>query len=143
MTRNVLVAGLVIGLLSGVWLLVLYLIGYETFFSDVLTIFTSGKPLKDITILVFTAILIPVIGLYFGLSSCKRYENGEKFTYLNVLLTGLKILIIGGMIAITLTILYMQLTRHGTISDFAKMSIGASLVGVAAALIISIILTTR
>ncbi len=65
--KNVLIAGSIIGVLSGVWLWVLYLIGNAAFFNDVLTIFTSGKPFKDTGILMTTAILIPIIGLYFGL----------------------------------------------------------------------------
>jgi hypothetical protein len=35
--KNVLLPGLIIGLLSSIWLLTLYLIGYVTFFDDLVT----------------------------------------------------------------------------------------------------------
>jgi hypothetical protein len=81
MMKNVLLPGLIIGLLSSIWLLTLYLIGYVTFFDDLVTLFISGKSFKDTAILLGIAILIPGIGLYFGLRDIGGIEKTENLHF--------------------------------------------------------------
>ncbi|HEY8660788.1 MAG TPA: DUF4199 domain-containing protein [Hanamia sp.] len=141
--KNVLIAGSIIGVLSGVWLWVLYLIGNAAFFDDVLTIVTSGKPFKDMGILLGIAMLIPIIGLYFGLRLYKQHEKGGEITFSEAFTTSLKILITGGTLAVIFATLYRYAIAKGTISEFTELALGALLFGLIVALTLSFLLKTK
>ena len=141
--KNVFITGLIIGVLSGVSLLILYIIGYLTFVNDVLTIFISRKPFNDISILVSTVTLILIIGLYFGLTHYKHHVKGGDITFLEALFTSLKILITGLILIISIAVIYIHSVKKESISDFAGLAFGTVLVVVASALTISFIVKTK
>lgn len=141
--KNVFITGLIIGGLSGVLLLILYIIGYLTFVNDVLTIFISRKPFNDISILVSTATLILIIGLYFGLTHYKHHVKGGDITFFEALFTSLKILITGLILIISIAVIYIHSVKKESISDFAGLAFGTVLVVVASALTISFIVKTK
>jgi hypothetical protein len=136
MMKNVFLSGLIIGLLSSIWLLTLYLIGYVTFFDDLVTLFISGKSFKDTAILLSVAILIPGIGLYFGLAQYRRHRKDREFTFSKALLISLKILITGGIITVIGAIIYLHAIKR-TISEFAGLVFGLAVSGIILALILS------
>jgi len=130
-----------IGLLSGVWLLILYIIGCETFFSDVLKIFISGTSLKGTGLLILTAALIPVSVLYFGLLNYKHQAKNKEITFLKAMLTCFKILIVGGLIALVFFILYFSYVNKTTLSEFVETAVAACVFGLAISLVMSWFLT--
>jgi hypothetical protein len=141
--KNILIAGAIIGILSGVWLLVLYMIGYATFFNDMLLMFTSSKPFKDMGILIITAVLIPFAGLYLGLRLYKQHKKDGEITFAGAFATSLKILITGGVLAVVFGIIYRYVIAKGTISEFVKLCLGALFIGLMAALILSFLLKSK
>jgi hypothetical protein len=139
--KNVLIAGLLIGLLSGAWLLVLYLIGYVTFLPDLAGLMISGKPFRHQAILLGTALLIPLAGLYFGLSRHRKLKSGT-ISFREALTVGLKILLAGGMVTGVLTLLLLP-AASGTVSEFARLVFWAALAGLAAVVILALLFRTR
>jgi hypothetical protein len=139
--KNALLAGSLIGLLTGAWLLVLYLIGYVTFLPDVVTLMISGKPFPHQAILFGTALLIPVAGLYLGLSRHKKLKSGT-ISFREALTVGLKILLAGGIVTGVLTLLLLPAVR-GTVSEFIRLVFWAALAGLVAVVILSLLFRTR
>ncbi len=124
--KNAVIFGVVIGVLSGIWIWVMYLMGNTTL--------NATSPIE------FTSVLIPVIGLYFGV---KRYRDKEKDGNINFfegLQEGFKILIAGGVVAIAFAILFITYISKSSISDFSGKIFGALLVGIISALAVSLLL---
>ncbi|MGI4751938.1 MAG: DUF4199 domain-containing protein [Janthinobacterium lividum] len=124
--KNAVIFGLVIGILSGIWIWVMYLLGHSTLSTD--------SPYEA------TSILIPVIGLFFGV---KRYRDAEKnghITFFEGLQEGFKILFFGGFVAIVIAILFITYVAKSSITDFSGKIFGALLVGVITALAVSLVL---
>jgi fatty-acid desaturase len=59
--KNAVIFGLIIGILSGIWIFVMYKLNYTTF--------QATSPIE------YASALIPVLGLYFGV---KRYRDVDK-----------------------------------------------------------------
>jgi hypothetical protein len=126
--KNAVIFGVVIGILSGIWILVMYLLGYTTF--------QATSPVE------YTSVLIPFIGLYFGV---KRYRDVEKtgnVTFFEALQESFKILIAGGIVAVAFAILYINYVAKNSIGDFSGKIFAALLIGVIAALAVSLLLMT-
>lgn len=129
--KNATIFGLIIGVLSGIWIWVMYLMGYSTIVPT---------PGKDGTFLTYTSILIPILGLYFGVKRYRDTEKGGKVTFFEAMGESFKILLTGGIVAIVFAILYISYAAKGSISDFAGGIFGALLVGITAALAVSLLL---
>jgi hypothetical protein len=126
--KNAVIFGLIIGILSGVWILVMHLLGYTVF---------NGS-----SIIEYTSALIPVLGLYFGVKRYRDVENTGNITFFEALQESFKILIAGGIVAVAFSILYIIYVEKGSISDFSGKIFAALLVGVIAALAVSLLLMT-
>jgi hypothetical protein len=101
----------------------------------------SGKPFRHQAILLGTALLIPVAGLYFGLSRHRKLKSGT-ISFREALTVGLKILLAGGMVTGVLTLLLLP-AASGTVSEFARLVFWAALAGLAAVVILSLLFRTR
>ena len=126
--KNAVIFGIVIGVLSGAWILMMYLLGYTTF--------QATSPIE------YTSVLIPFIGLYFGVKRYRNVEQGGNITFFEGLQESFKILIAGGIVAVALGILYFNYVAKSSISDFSGKIFAALLVGVIAALSVSLLLMT-
>src|ERR1700760_4341867 len=93
--KNAFVPGLIIGLLSGAWLFIMRKMGL-TFTND------SVHPAE------FISVLIPIIGLYWGVKSYRDGELEGHMNFLEGLVHGFKILIVGGIISVFLGIVYIN-----------------------------------
>ena len=129
--KNATIFGLIIGVLSGVWIWVMYLLGYSTIMAT---------PGKDGTALSYTSVLIPVLGLYFGVKRYRDVEKGGHVTFFEAMGESFKILLTGGIVAIAFGILFISYVAKGSISDFSGGIFGALLVGVTSALAVSLLL---
>ena len=130
--KNAFIPGLIIGLLSGAWLLVMREMGL-TFTND------QVHPVE------FVSVLIPLIGLYYGVKYyCYKELNG-KMNFLEALIHSFKILIVGGITVVFLGIVYINyIEPRGTNwSDFSGRIFAALLIGVLCALAVSLLVMTK
>ena len=129
--KNAILSGLIIGLLSGVYLLIMHEIG----------IAPKGE---DVAPAEYFSILIPLIGLYLGVRSYRDKDKGGQISFLDALIQCFKIMIIGGVIAIFLAITYINWVHEGNnFRDLSGRMFGALLVGVLFSLGISLLLMTK
>lgn len=116
--KNALWSGIIIGVLSGLWLFIMHWAGYDTH-SD------KTSPVE------YLSLLIPLIGLYLGVKSYRDDVLGGTMTFVEGLIQSLKILFIGGVIAAFMGIVYINYVLTGSnFLDFSGRLFGAFLVGI-------------
>jgi hypothetical protein len=131
--KSALFPGLIIGILSGLWLFIMLSLGFK-FSND------NVNPIE------FVSVLIPIIGLYIGV---KRYRDNEldgKMNFLEGLVEGFKILIIGGIFVIFVGIVYINwisTTEKANWSDFSGRIFAALLIGVLSTLTVTLLLMSK
>jgi hypothetical protein len=129
--KNAFITGVIIGVLSGLWLFVMHIAGYDLTKDQV-------SPFE------YISIIIPVAGLFFGLKSYRDKDLGGNMGFLEALIQCFKILILAGVIAIFAAILYISYVDAGNNArDFSGRMFAALLIGVLSALAVSLILTTK
>jgi hypothetical protein len=129
--KNAIVSGLIIGLLSGLWMFIMHWLGFSPQSSNV-------APIE------YVSVLIPLIVLYFGVKSYRNKECGGRMGFLEALMQSFKILIIGGIITVSASIIYIdEFTRESNLMDFSGRIFGALLVGILFALGVSVLFTTK
>jgi hypothetical protein len=129
--KNALIFGIIIGILSAAWLFLFRSFGY------------SGLDDKAANI-EYVSILIPLVGLYFGIRSYRATDCDGKMGFLEALIQSFKILLVGGVLSIFVFILYINYVTPGNIlRDFSGRMFGALLVGVIFAFGVSLLLTTK
>lgn len=131
--KNALFPGLVIGILSGVWLFIMLKMGL-TFAND------KVNPIE------FVSVLIPIVGLYVGV---KRYRDNDldgKMNFLEGLIQAFKILIIAGIFVIFIGIVYINwisTAEKANWSDFSGRIFAALLIGVLSSLAVTLLLISK
>ena len=141
--KNILLTGCIIGLLSGGWLLALYLAGYLTFLTDLVSLLTfEGAPRQVPLLVAAAAIWIPAAGVYFGLRNYGRIKGG-KLTFRSALGAGLKITLVAGVPALLFALIYWRTTAHGAMNEFARLVVAALLAGLAIVVIIALVLKAK
>lgn len=129
--RNAIICGLIIGVLSGVWMFVMRALGFSPQTSGV-------EPIE------YVSVLIPLIVLYFGLKSYRNNECKGHMGFLEALFQCFKILVIGGIISVAAAIIYIdEFAKEHSIQDFSGRVFGALLVGILFSLGVSVLLTTK
>jgi ABC-type Fe3+ transport system permease subunit len=130
--KNAFITGIVIGVLSGLWLFIMHLAGYDLTGDNV-------SPFE------YISCIIPVVVLFVGVKLYRDRDLGGNMGFLEALVQSFKILVLGGIIAGFLGILYISYIDHGAsnLSDFSGRLFGALLVGILSALAVSLILHTK
>jgi hypothetical protein len=130
--KNAFFPGLIIGLLSGAWLLAMRAMGYTTFSND------EVRPIE------LVSVLIPVIGLYFGVKFYRDDELKGKMDFFEGLVHSFKILIAAGVIVVFLGIVYINYIDAGNnFRDFSGRIFAALLIGVLSALMVTLLLMSK
>jgi hypothetical protein len=130
--KNALIYGLIIGILSGLWLFAMHWMGYNT---------TGAHQISPYE---YLSVLIPFIGLFFGVRSYRENEMGGIISFLEGLVQSFKILIVGGVVAVFAGIVYINYVSGGVnFVDFSGRMFGALLVGILEALAVSLILMNK
>jgi hypothetical protein len=130
--KNAFLPGLIIGLLSGLWLLIMRMMGYNTFSND------TVEPIE------FVSVLIPIFGLYFGVKYYRNVEMKGKMNFLEGLIHSFKILIAAGIIVVFLGIVYINYIDYSNnFRDFSGRIFAALLIGVISAFGVSLLLMHR
>ncbi len=128
--KNALISGLIIGILSGLWLFALHAFGFRI----------EDNQASNIE---YFSILIPIIGLYFGIRGY-RDDLGGQMGFLEALLQSFKILLVGGVVAIFAAIVYINYIQSGAnLRDMSSRMFGALLVGVLAAFAVSLLFANK
>ncbi len=129
--KNALQSGLIIGILSGLWLFIMRWAGYTTFNDQV-------SPIE------YISIVIPIIGLYFGVRSYRDKELKGQMGFLEALVQGFKILIVGGIFTVFVGIVYINyIAAESNFRDFSGRIFGALLIGLLSCLAVSLLLMTK
>ena len=129
--KNALTWGLVIGILSGLWLFIMHWMGYDI--KD-----DMASPYE------YLSILIPIIGLLLAIKNYKDTDMGGNMSFLEGLVQSFKVLILGGIVAVFSGIVYFNYVTEGNnLSAFSGRLFGALLVGVLSALAVSLVLANR
>lgn len=131
--KNAIKYGLIIGILSGIWILILHLAG----------VYGEGAEVGNLSWMEYTSVLIPFIGLYFGIKNFRDNINGGRMEFFEGLFEGFKIMIVGGVIAAFCAVLYVQLSPSVLNTDYMGRIGGAGIVGILFNLIISISLMNK
>jgi hypothetical protein len=129
--KNAIISGLIIGVLSGLWMFVMHALGYAP---------QEGKmnPIE------FVSVIIPLVVLYYAIKNYRVNDCGGKMGFLQALMQCFKILIIGGIIAAAAAIIYIEeFAAENNLRDFSGRIFGALLVGVLFSLSVSVLLTTK
>jgi hypothetical protein len=129
--KNALIYGAIIGVLSGIWIFTMHRLGIST------------KPATEFQPIEITSVIIPFIGLYLGVRAYRENDLGGRISFLEGLIEGWKILIVGGIIAVVFAICFINYVTAGSISDFSGQIFGALLVGLLASLAVSLLIMTR
>ena len=130
--KNAIIFGLIIGILSGLWMFIMRWMGISPNSSS-------------LTGLEYVSVLIPLIGLYFGIRSYRSTDCGGHMGFLEALIQSFKILLIGGILTTAASILYIDEVEGGTtnLMDFSGRIFGALLVGILFCLGVSVLFTTK
>jgi len=131
--KNSVIFGLLIGILSIIWLFVMRSTGYNL--TD-----SKASPIE------YVSVLIPLIGLYFGVRNFRDGELQGKMGFLEALIQSFKILLVGGALSVFAGIIFINWMVQGNDTSFQSFSgriFGALLVGVIMAFGVSLLLTTK
>jgi hypothetical protein len=129
--KNAVASGLIIGILSGLWLFIMRWAGYTTFGDQV-------SPIE------YISILIPIIGVFLGLKSYRDHDLNGSLSFLQGIVQSLKILFMGGIIAVFAGIIYVNYVEmQHNIRDFSGRMFGALLIGVISAFGATLVLMTH
>lgn len=127
--------GVIIGVLSGIWILVMHFAG--VYASDPVE---SGN---NMAWLEWVSMLIPLCGLYFGIKSYRDHISGGKMEFFEGLFEGFKIIAIGGVISAFFAIIYVQVNVSIMNTDYMYRIAAAVLIGILFNLAISLILMNK
>ena len=129
--KNALTWGLVIGILSGLWLFIMHWMGYDI--KD-----DKASPYE------YLSVLIPVVVLLLAIKNYKETDLGGNMSFLEGLVQSFKVLLFGGIIAAFAGIVYINyVTEANNYSAFSGRLFGALLVGVLSAFGVSLVLANR
>lgn len=129
--KNAVMSGIIIGVLSGLWLFIMRWSGY-TMFND------QVAPIE------YISILIPVLGVFFGLRGYRNDELNGKMSFLQGLVQSFKILLIGGVVSGFAGIVYINYVEaQHNFRDFSGRLFGALLIGVLSSLAATLLLMNK
>jgi hypothetical protein len=132
--KNSVIFGLIIGVLSLIWLFVMRQTGYNL--TD-----SKANPIE------YVSVIIPLIGLYFGVRQFRDGELKGNMGFLEALIQSFKILLVGGIFAVFAGIIFINWgggdSNDTTFQSFSGRIFGALLVGVIEAFAVSLLLTTK
>ena len=129
--KNAIIFGLLIGVLSAIWIFVTKGHGLSPDMADM-------KPIM------YLSVFIPLIGLYFGIRSYRSNECKGNMGFLEALIQSFKILLVGGVFTVSAAIIYVdEIEKKNNIKDFSGTIFGALLAGLLFALGVSVLLTSK
>ncbi|MEO5910037.1 MAG: DUF4199 domain-containing protein [Pelobium sp.] len=127
--RNAVISGIIIGVVSGIWIALMQLFGYNP----------QNVEESNNNWLEYTSILIPFLGLYFGIRGYKK-ELGGKLSFFEGIFEGFKILAIGGLLAAGSSFIYISIFAQDLTVDYMERVFGAIVIGLLFTIVNSLLL---
>lgn len=132
--KNAIKYGIIIGVLSGIWILVMHFAGvFEREYSE------GGSS----SWLEYASLIIPMVGLYLGIKSYRDNINGGTMEFFEGLFEGFKIMAVGGVIAAFFAVVYIHYVNSTLQMDYMGRIGAAGAVGFLFVLAISLILMNK
>ncbi|MBC8053004.1 MAG: DUF4199 domain-containing protein [Sphingobacteriaceae bacterium] len=133
--KNALKYGLLIGVLSGLWILLMHSLNvYHE---------AKGGPF-NIHWMEYFSVIIPFTGLYLGIKNYRNNINGGKLEFFEGLIEGFKILLVGFVLYAAASTFYVQFANSQVLTmDYYQRIGGAGLVGILFNIVISLLLMNR
>ena len=132
--KNAIKYGIIIGVLSGIWILVMHLAG----------VYEEEYPKSDsASWLEYVSVIIPFIGLYFGIRSYRDNVNGGRIEFFEGLFEGFKIMFFGGVITAFFAVVYIHYVNNTMQMDYMGRIAAAVAIGILFNLAISLILMNK
>lgn len=116
--------GVLIGILSGIWIFVIQKFGVY----NLSTISSNG--FLGITWMEYLSVLIPFVGLYFGIRNYKKTLPNADISFFRAFVQGFMILLVGGALAGLATAILLQYERQPYTEEYIGRFGGALLVGI-------------
>jgi hypothetical protein len=133
--KNALKYGLLIGVLSGLWIVLMHSLG----------VYHQNKngPF-NINWLEYLSLLIPLVGLYLGIKNYRNNINGGKLEFFEGLVEGVKILLVGFVLYMALSSLYLQFSGSAALNvDYYQRVGAAGLIGILFNVVVSLLLMNK
>lgn len=119
--------GVLIGVLSGVWIFVIQKVGWHT-----------SEGLLGISWMEYLSVFIPFLGLYFGIGNYKKTLPNRELSFFRAFVQGFMILLIGAVLAGLATAMLLQYQRQQDMGEYMGRISGALLVGILLNLAVSL-----
>lgn len=132
--KNSLKYGIFIGLVSGIWILIMH---YAGVFAQ------NSVEGNSMSWLEYVSVLIPATGLYLGIKNYRDHILTDKMEFFEGLFEGFKILTFGGITAALFAVIYMQVSSNLKNMDFMYRVGATALIGVLFNLAISLVLMNK
>lgn len=133
--KNAAKYGVIIGVLSGIWILIMH-------FSGVYAQDASDET-NNMQWMEWASVLIPAIGLFMGIKNYRDTVSGGEMEFFGGLFEGFKIIIIGAVITAFFAIVYVQLNMSVMNTDYMFRITAALLISILLNLAISLILMNK
>jgi len=133
--KNALKYGLLIGFLTGIWILLMHFMGiYGQHRGGILNIHWME----------YLSVIIPFIGLYLGIKNYRNNVNGGKLEFVEGLMEGFKILLVGFVLYMAVSALYMQFSGSTMLTlDYYQRTGAAGIVGILFNIVVSLLLMNK
>lgn len=133
--KNGLKYGLLIGGLTGVWIFLMHMLGvYDQ---------AKSGPF-NIHWMEYISVFIPFTGLYLGIKNYRNNINGGKLEFIEGLMEGFKILLIGFVLYMAISAIYMQYSGSTLLTmDYYQRIGAAGIVGILFNIVVSLLLMNR
>jgi len=131
--KNAIKYGFIIGILSGIWLLVMHFFG----------VYEQSPASQKYFWMEDASVIIPFLGLYLGIKNFRDNINGGKMEFFEGLFEGFIILVIGGLITGFFAVIYIQYVPSILETDYMGRIAGAAAVGILFNLVISLLLMNK
>lgn len=132
--KNAIKFGLLLGIISGIWILIMHFAGvYERQYPQS----------DDFSFLELLSVIIPFAALFFGIKHFRDHINGGKMEFFEGIFEGIKIMIVGGLIAAFFGTIYISYVNPDVRVDFMARIGGAGIVGILFTLAISLLLMNK
>ena len=132
--KNALKYGIIIGVVSGIWIFILHIAGvYEHAYPE-----SDGASWLE-----YFSILIPLIGLYYGIKSFRNNYNGGKMEFFEGIFEGFKIMVVGGLIACFFAAVYIGYVAGDLQMDYMGRVGAAGVIGILTTLVMSLLLMNK
>lgn len=132
--NNAIKYGALIGILSGIWIILMHLMGLYDLDK-------SGP--GNIHWMEYLSVFIPFGGLYLGIRRYRKTHFKSKMTLFQAMVQGFKILITGALIYMATLSIYLRLTHSATLEiDYMQRLVAVGVVGILLVLVVSLLLMT-